>query len=117
MILNRAGLGLRLIFAGSWLVFLWLCQDVVARGGPIWALGLPAIFFLLIIYMGTPAAIQVEHLGKLYRLGEVGTGTLSQDLNRAWARLRNREDPYAKSARPTTAARRGRATSYGRCRA
>lgn len=46
--------------------------------------------------MSTPVAIQVEHLGKLYRLGEVGTGTLSQDLNRAWARLRNREDPYAK---------------------
>ena len=46
--------------------------------------------------MSIPVAIQVEHLGKLYRLGEVGTGTLSQDLNRAWARLRNREDPYAK---------------------
>ena len=46
--------------------------------------------------MDNPAAIQVEHLGKLYRLGEVGTGTLAQDLNRAWARLRNREDPYAK---------------------
>ncbi|MBJ6111068.1 ATP-binding cassette domain-containing protein [Hymenobacter sp. BT523] len=46
--------------------------------------------------MSIPAALQVEHLGKLYRLGEVGTGTLSQDLNRAWARLRKREDPYAK---------------------
>lgn len=41
-------------------------------------------------------AIQVENLGKLYRLGEIGTGTLSHDLNRAWARLRGKEDPFAK---------------------
>lgn len=40
-------------------------------------------------------AIKVENLGKLYRLGEVGTGTLSQDLNRTWARLRGKEDPFA----------------------
>ena len=41
-------------------------------------------------------AIRVENLGKLYRLGEIGTGTLSHDLNRAWARLRGKEDPFAK---------------------
>ena len=41
-------------------------------------------------------AIKVEELGKLYRLGEIGTGTLSHDLNRAWARLRGKEDPFAK---------------------
>ncbi|WP_426060743.1 polysaccharide ABC transporter ATP-binding protein [Hymenobacter sp. B1770] len=41
-------------------------------------------------------AIKVEDLGKLYRLGEIGTGTLSHDLNRAWARLRGKEDPFAK---------------------
>jgi lipopolysaccharide transport system ATP-binding protein len=41
-------------------------------------------------------AIKVENLGKLYRLGEIGTGTLSNDLNRAWARLRGKEDPFAK---------------------
>lgn len=40
-------------------------------------------------------AIKVENLGKLYRLGEIGTGTLSHDLNRAWARLRGKEDPNA----------------------
>ena len=57
--------------------------------------------------MGTPAAIQVEHLGKLYRLGEVGTGTLGQDLNRAWARLRNREDPYAKIGEANDRSRKG----------
>jgi lipopolysaccharide transport system ATP-binding protein len=40
--------------------------------------------------------IQVENLGKLYRLGEVGTGTLSHDLNRWWAKVRGKEDPFAK---------------------
>ncbi|UOQ67210.1 ABC transporter ATP-binding protein [Hymenobacter volaticus] len=41
-------------------------------------------------------AIKVENLGKLYRLGEVGTGTISHDLNRWWARMRGKEDPGAK---------------------
>jgi len=41
-------------------------------------------------------AIKVENLGKLYRLGEVGTGTMSQDLSRWWAQVRGKEDPFAK---------------------
>jgi lipopolysaccharide transport system ATP-binding protein len=41
-------------------------------------------------------AIKVEELGKLYRLGEIGTGTLSHDLNRWWARMRGKEDPFGK---------------------
>ena len=41
-------------------------------------------------------AIKVENLGKLYRLGEIGTGTISHDLNRWWAQLRGKEDPFAK---------------------
>ncbi|MBJ6141840.1 polysaccharide ABC transporter ATP-binding protein [Hymenobacter sp. BT559] len=45
--------------------------------------------------MSSNVAIKVEGLGKLYRLGEVGTGTLSQDLSRTWARLRGKEDPFA----------------------
>lgn len=40
--------------------------------------------------------IKVEDLGKQYRLGEVGTGTLSNDLDRWWARMRGKEDPFAK---------------------
>ncbi len=40
-------------------------------------------------------AIRVEELSKQYRLGEIGTGTLSHDLNRWWARLRGKEDPFA----------------------
>jgi len=41
-------------------------------------------------------AIKVEGLGKQYRLGEIGTGTISHDLNRWWAQLRGKEDPFAK---------------------
>ncbi len=41
-------------------------------------------------------AIKVEGLGKQYRLGEIGTGTISHDLNRWVARLRGKEDPFAK---------------------
>jgi lipopolysaccharide transport system ATP-binding protein len=40
--------------------------------------------------------LEIENLSKLYRLGEVGTGTLSQDLNRWWAKSRGKEDPYSK---------------------
>lgn len=40
--------------------------------------------------------IKIENLSKSYRLGEIGTGTISHDLNRAWARIRGKEDPYAK---------------------
>lgn len=46
--------------------------------------------------MSKGIAIKVEGLGKLYRLGEVGTGTISHDLNRWFARMRGKEDPFAK---------------------
>ncbi|MEM1326435.1 MAG: ABC transporter ATP-binding protein [Bacteroidota bacterium] len=38
--------------------------------------------------------IQVDNISKMYRLGEVGTGTISHDLNRWWHRVRGKEDPY-----------------------
>jgi lipopolysaccharide transport system ATP-binding protein len=40
--------------------------------------------------------IKVENLSKLYQLGEVGTGTISHDLNRFFAKIRGKEDPYQK---------------------
>ena len=40
--------------------------------------------------------IKVENLSKQYRLGLVGTGTLSHDLNRWWCRMRGKDDPYLK---------------------
>ena len=39
--------------------------------------------------------VRVENLSKLYRLGEIGTGTISHDLNRWWHKFRGRADPYA----------------------
>lgn len=42
------------------------------------------------------AVIDVNHIGKIYRLGEVGTGTLSHDLRRWWASITGRPDPFAK---------------------
>ncbi len=41
--------------------------------------------------------IKIENLSKVYRLGEVGTGTLSHDLNRFWKmNILGKDDPYAK---------------------
>lgn len=40
--------------------------------------------------------IEVENLSKQYRLGTIGTGTISHDLNRWWHRMRGKEDPYLK---------------------
>lgn len=40
--------------------------------------------------------IKVEDLSKQYRLGSVSTGTISHDLNRIWAKMRGKEDPYLK---------------------
>ena len=40
--------------------------------------------------------IKVENLSKRYVLGNIGSGSLSQDLNAAWARFRGKENPNAK---------------------
>lgn len=39
-------------------------------------------------------AIKVEGLSKAYQLGEIGTGTISRDLERWWARFRGKDDPF-----------------------
>jgi lipopolysaccharide transport system ATP-binding protein len=39
-------------------------------------------------------AIEIEDVSKLYRLGEIGTGTLSRDLHRWVARRMGKEDPF-----------------------
>ncbi|MFT3846461.1 MAG: ABC transporter ATP-binding protein [Lacibacter sp.] len=41
-------------------------------------------------------AIEIRNLSKMYRLGEVGTGTLSHDLKRWWYKARGKEDPFLK---------------------
>lgn len=42
------------------------------------------------------STIKVENISKLYRLGQIGTGTLSYDLKRWWYRVRGKEDPFWK---------------------
>ena len=39
--------------------------------------------------------ISVEHLTKQYDLGVIGTGTLARDIERWWARVRGKPDPYS----------------------
>ncbi|WP_443944217.1 ABC transporter ATP-binding protein [Pedobacter sp. AW1-32] len=41
-------------------------------------------------------AIKVENLSKAYQLGDIGTGTISRDLERWYARIRGKEDPFLK---------------------
>lgn len=41
-------------------------------------------------------AISVENLSKQYRLGQVGTGAIGDDLSRWWAKLRGKDDPFLK---------------------
>src|SRR3984885_14787626 len=43
-----------------------------------------------------PVAIKVEKLSKAYQLGEIGTGTVSRDIERWLARVRGKEDPNLK---------------------
>ena len=38
--------------------------------------------------------LKAENISKQYRLGQVGTGTLSHDLNRWWHTVRGKENPY-----------------------
>lgn len=46
--------------------------------------------------MNPNTAIIAENISKQYRLGEVGTGTITHDLNRFWAKMRGKEDPFLK---------------------
>jgi lipopolysaccharide transport system ATP-binding protein len=41
-------------------------------------------------------AIKVQDLSKQYRLGNIGTGSISHDLNRWWYSIRGKDDPYIK---------------------
>lgn len=53
-------------------------------------------------------AIEFDHVGKLYQLGSVGTGTLSHDLNRWWqTKILRHEDPYLKIGETNDRSRKG----------
>lgn len=54
-------------------------------------------------------AIQFDHVGKLYKLGTVGTGTLSHDLNRWWkTAILRQEDPYMKIGETNDRSKKGK---------
>lgn len=38
--------------------------------------------------------LSAKNISKQYRLGQLGTGTISHDLNRWWYKARGKEDPY-----------------------
>jgi len=46
--------------------------------------------------MSSDIILKVDNVGKQYRLGLVGTGTISHDLNRWWNKTIGKEDPYLK---------------------
>lgn len=52
-------------------------------------------------------ALKAENISKQYRLGQVGTGTLSHDLNRFWHQIRGKEDPYLKIGEANDRATKG----------
>lgn len=45
--------------------------------------------------MSENIVIKVENLSKQYRLGQIGTGTIGHDLNRFFAKIKGKEDPYS----------------------
>jgi lipopolysaccharide transport system ATP-binding protein len=51
--------------------------------------------------------IKVENLSKQYRLGNVGTGSIAHDVNRAWYRIRGKEDPYLKIGEENDRSKKG----------
>ncbi|MEZ4802518.1 MAG: polysaccharide ABC transporter ATP-binding protein [Gelidibacter sp.] len=44
----------------------------------------------------TEVILKAESISKQYRLGVIGTGTLSHDLNRWWHKVRGKDDPFLK---------------------
>ncbi len=54
-------------------------------------------------------AIEVRDLSKLYRIGEIGTGTVTQDLQRWWQmNVLGKEDPYLKIGEVNDREQKGR---------
>lgn len=41
-------------------------------------------------------AIKAENISKMYQIGEIGTGTISRDIERWFAKIRGKEDPFLK---------------------
>jgi lipopolysaccharide transport system ATP-binding protein len=46
--------------------------------------------------MKSNVALKAINISKAYQLGEIGTGTISRDMERWWAKVRGKADPIAK---------------------
>ncbi|KGL63229.1 polysaccharide ABC transporter ATP-binding protein [Polaribacter sp. Hel1_85] len=57
--------------------------------------------------MSKDVILKVENLSKQYRLGTLGTGTISHDFNRFLAKIRGKEDPYLKIGESNDRASKG----------
>ena len=57
--------------------------------------------------MSLDIILKVNNVGKQYRLGLVGTGTISHDLNRWWSRIIGKEDPYLKVGEANVRSQKG----------
>ncbi|NQX84822.1 MAG: ABC transporter ATP-binding protein [Flavobacteriaceae bacterium] len=57
--------------------------------------------------MSEEVILKVEKVSKQYRLGIIGTGTLSHDLNRFFAKIRGKEDPFLKIGESNDRATKG----------
>jgi lipopolysaccharide transport system ATP-binding protein len=57
--------------------------------------------------MSKDVILKIENLSKQYRLGTVSTGTISHDLNRFWAKICGKEDPYLKIGETNNRASKG----------
>ncbi len=51
--------------------------------------------------------IEINNLGKQYRLGQVGSGSISDDLKRWWYNVRRKEDPFLKLGEENDRTRKG----------
>jgi lipopolysaccharide transport system ATP-binding protein len=54
-----------------------------------------------------PLAIKVENLSKAYQIGQIGTGTISRDIERWAARIRGKEDPFQRVGESTNSSKPG----------
>ena len=57
--------------------------------------------------MNDDVILKVENLSKQYRLGLIGTGTISHDFNRFLAKIRGKEDPFLKIGESNDRATKG----------
>jgi lipopolysaccharide transport system ATP-binding protein len=59
------------------------------------------------IAMKDDVILKIENVSKQYRLGTIGTGTISHDFNRFLAKIRGKEDPFLKIGESNDRSKKG----------